>query len=280
MTSRYSSWSQGNILPSDAVDALHLDAIQEADELLWVVISHDCDLANSTKETTVELIPAIKINKPDSSSGYGKNPRILHIEYQLATADNIWLALDARSKCTVDKSQLFNFQPNIDIKLNGDGYTILQHWLASRYFRAAFPENFVTLISRATFTSKKDTLPNRIEKSMTVSGSCIRAILFDLDKGELIERLNTDVYELGIYVLYDSSKPNAHQEAEQIAESLTNDFELAFQKQNNWQGIRLEFCDPISDAVMTVAAQQNLKQWKLEHLSLSEDGVGTMLAVT
>lgn len=277
MTSRYSSWSQGNILSRDATEALGLAYTKEENELFWIVISHDCDLANSAKETTVELIPAIKISKPDSSSGYGKNPRLLHIEYKISATESIWLALDARSKHTVNKSQLFNCQPNIDIKLNGDGYTILQHWLSSRYYRAAFPENFVSLITGAIFTSRKDTLPNRIERSLNESGNSVRAILFDLDKGELIERSSDDIYELGIYVLYDSSKLNAHQEAELIAESLANNFEQAFQKQDNWQGIRLEFCESISDAVMTVAIQQNLKQWKLEHLSLSEDGIGTML---
>lgn len=271
-------WSQGNVLPSAAVDALSLPQKIDGCITYWVVISHDCDLANNTKEQFVELVPGTIIKKLASAS-YGKNPRLLQIAFTDTQNTSIVLELVITERIAVSKAELFSYTPDLSLKLSVSNYAVFQRWLAARYFRAAFPEKFNFLIYSKQFESKQDTLANRIETLLNSHGGQIRAILFDLDKGAMIERESPDIYELGIYVLYDSTEDvnNSYEKAIQVAETLQAHFEQAFYQDDSWEGIEMIFCDPISDNVMTIAQQQNLKQWRLEHLSFREESHTAML---
>jgi hypothetical protein len=270
-------WSQGSFLPHQAVGVLSLPAEIDGSKVYWMVISHDCDLANCIKELLVEVIPCKPIEKPLGSASYGKNPRLLHLHCS-NNAQDIVLELDATLKNAVPKAQVNNFEPDSSLGMNGDNRNILRRWLAARYYRAAFPENFVKLLVSERF-GKKDSVASRIETLLDVYGSKIRAILFNLDAGELIERLDGDNYQLGINVLYDSTKDllAAMQDAESIQQQLEDLFVNVFNQNEKWNGIELIYCDKTSDQVMTVAMQVNLQQWRMEHLSLREDGGGSTL---
>jgi hypothetical protein len=270
---RQFSWRQGDLLTSEAAVALGYCALTDADATFVVVISHDCDLtAELEKEPLAELIVGWRIDKLGGDS-HGKTARRLHIEYQ-AQDGPIYLELMATAKQPIEKQKLFKFSPRNDIGLDGQGIGILQRWLAARYHRAAFPEAFEDRLRSAVIPGKR-TFLKKIELVLSDGGEHIRGLLFDLDEGRDIEReAPDDLYQLGINVLYDSTKdePTAAVAAEKATEELEELFSTAFySEQSGWQNIRLLYCDSMSDNAITVAEREVFKQWRLEHMSLQDD---------
>jgi hypothetical protein len=188
----------------------------------------------------------------------------------------------ATAKQPIEKQKLFEFSHRDDIELDGRGIGILQRWLAARYYRAAFPEAFEDRLRAAVIPGKRAFL-KKIELILSDGGEHIRGLLFDLDEGKDIERQAAeDVYQLGINVLYDSTKdePTAAVVAEAAAHALEELFRTAFySEQAGWQNICLQYCDPISDNGITVAQREMLKQWRLEHMSLQDDPPQPMITV-
>lgn len=278
---RQFSWRQGDLLTSEAAVALGYCAHDAADATFVVVISHDCDLtADIEKEPLAELIVGWRIDKLGGDS-HGKTARRLHIEYQ-AKDGPIVLELMATAKQSIDKQKLFEFSPRNDIGLDGQGIGILQRWLAARYHRAAFPEAFEARL-RSTVIPGKRTFLKKIELILANSGEHIRGLLFDLDEGRDIERETPDdIYQLGINVLYDSTKdePTAAAAAEKAAEELEELFSTAFySEKSGWQNVRLLYCDSMSDNAITVAEREIFKQWRLEHMSLQDDPPQPMITI-
>jgi hypothetical protein len=273
-------WLQGNVLTNDTLNSLGLQNARQKDEIFAVVISHNCDLtAALEKEPIAEVIVGRRIEKLGGDS-FGKTARRLHIEYQ-SDSGPVYIELFANCKKPINKTDLFTHQPRTDIQLNVRDLRILQRWLAARYARAAFPEAFETRLRAAVIPGKYD-LVRKIEKILDVGGDYIRALLFDMDKGEDVERKTPDdLYRLGIVVLYDSlrDEPAAFNAATVTAEALEGIFEAAFKAPTGaWQNVELEYCDPISDTAMTVAMSETLKQWRLEYLSMQEEPLAPMLA--
>ena len=275
---RSTIWRQGNLLREETASSLQLQVEIDNASIVWLIASHDCDLANLDKEPLIEIIPG-KILTKLGQNLYGKNPRSLHLELD-GEDQPLKLELDVTRKTSIEKIAVYGHTPCPRYNLSGDKLIILQRWLAARYYRAAFPDNFVNLLSSKTFLNKKDTLPKRIEALLDNENSKIRSLLFDLDNGDLVERQSGDIYNLGIFVLYDSNSPGntAFDEARKAANEIEQLFLTAFYADNKWEHIEIEYCEPISDQVMTVAQQQNLKQWRLEHISLNENPIGLMLA--
>ncbi len=246
----------------------------DGESLFAVVISHDCDLAaTEDKEPLAEVIVAKRIERLGADS-YAKTARRLHIEYQAEKGSPIALELLATEKKSIDKKELFKFSPREDVFINASGIGILQRWLAARYHRAAFPEAFEERLRNAKIPGKRPFI-KKIEDTLADGGEHIRALLFDLDDGKVEEREEGDVYQLGIYVLYDSTKdePTAAAAATSAASELEKLFAKAFHADPaaDWQGICLKFCEPMSDTSLTVAEREMFKQWRLEHMSLQDD---------
>lgn len=272
-TNRQLSWRQGDVLTDEAASALGLIQNEGADGTFCVVISHDCDLAAvSDKEPVVELIVACRIENPGADT-FGKTARRLHIEYQTSQAP-IYLELLATSKKFLSKENLYKFPPRDEMWLARREIVILQRWLAARYYRAAFPESFENHLRSAVIPGKH-TFLKRIERLLAEGGQHIRGLLFDLDEGNDVERTDAnDLYQLGITVLYDSTKdePAAALSASKAAQGLEELFNAAFHTRGaQWNHVCLTYCDPVSDTAMTVAMCEMLKQWRLEHMSLQDD---------
>ncbi len=267
------TWCQGNVLTGKCALALKLCRQDEIDSKFFVVISHDCDLvASDDKEPFVEIVTASLIKKLGADS-YSKNARRLDLEFQ-SNKSVMFLQLTAVSKQFIDKGDLFQFSPRDDINLNGPSLFTLRRWLASRYIRAAFPNAFEAHLRVAPKAGKKSFLA-QIESILEKAGEHIRGVFFNLDEGENIERVEIDnCYLLDIILLYDTSRdePAAANAAAQAENQLESLFTTAFYSEDadKWQGINLQHCDAVSDAVLTVAQRELLREWRLEHVSLRE----------
>jgi hypothetical protein len=78
--SRETPWRQGHILTPEAANRLGLD--ETGADTCPIVISHDCDLANTnlTAEPDVELIVGKIVPTLNGSFAWGKSPRTLHLQ--------------------------------------------------------------------------------------------------------------------------------------------------------------------------------------------------------
>ncbi len=272
---RNTPWRQGNIVPNEVAKTLDLLSKDASDEALLVVISHDCDLAQPPgTEPNVEIIVGHQIPSVDGNFSYAKNARRLHLTFN-GGGNHISVNLVATQKVVVQKVLLSAYAPADEIRLTAIELTILQRWLAARYRRSAFPDEFDKRLEDRG-------LHNRICRILKTSSDMISAVYFDVDEGQDLKKSGADdVYSLVIYLLYSTDKdPDA---AEAIAEAAKCEIEKAFQEKcfakasRAWHDIELVGCEAIADRAMTVQLAESLKRWSGDHLSLRTSPLHPML---
>lgn len=260
-------WRQGHLLTDDAITALGLQHWETPDQTLVIVASHDCDLAQPPeKEPNIEVVIGRLAPEKDGNSTHAKNARKLHIEF--TGADTFWVEFEATAKAKVDKLELNRFAPRSETTLSPECHAVFQMWLASRYRRSAFPDEF-----ERRLTSKDFKLHERISKAVRPHGELIAGVFFDVDEGVEINRNSADdTYTLDIIIMHsaDSDFEAAEKAAESAAAAIAKAFkEKLFSPTSTWQHIELRSCYPVSESVLTYQQFKQLKRWRLEHLSLA-----------
>lgn len=268
---RDTPWRQGYLVPYEAVRSVLPDSPSDA---IIVVVSHDCDIANNPDvEPVVEVIIGQRIDGVDGNLAFAKNARRLHLNF---TGGSRQLAadLEATRKQEIPKQTLVDYEPIENVSLTITELTILQRWLAARYRRAAFPDEFDR---RLVTTGLRDQL-NKILKS---HGALISALYFDVDEGREVSRSDgDDPYTLAIYLLFDADSDTA----ERAANSARTAIEKAFRekclsgKSSKWVDIELVACEAISDQAMTVQQAESLKRWSADYISLRTEPFQRMLS--
>jgi len=244
-------------------------------EALAVVISHDCDIAQDVgAEPSVEVIVGRRVVVADGNFTYAKSARRLQLTFTGGT-EHLIVDLLASRKITIPKEQLVGHKPVEAVKLTSGELTILQRWLAARYRRSAFPDEFD---KRLTRTGIRD----RLGKILKSAGTSIAAIYFDVDQGEEVSRTGSDEpYALAIYLLYSTEvDPDS---AQQATESAKIAIRKAFrdkclsQATGTWRDIELIDCEAISDRAMTVQQAESFKRWSADHVSLRTEPQQAMM---
>jgi hypothetical protein len=266
--SRETPWRQGHALTNESSIALGLVPAESVGASLTIVISHDCDLAQLPEsEPLVEVIVSQRIEKPDGNCTHAKNSRRLHLPCTASGAP-VCLDLRALAKAAIRKDDLAGHTPNPDVVIDQKDRNVLQRWLAVRYRRAAFPDEFVKRLNDSG-------VAKRLAKILEPLGKHLVAVFFDVDEGAEKERHGeADLYVLRVDLLYSTDEdPTVAQEAaEKAAASMTAAFrERCFDSVAGWKGIELAGCEPIADEAMTYAMSTQLKQWNMDYLSLRGD---------
>jgi hypothetical protein len=176
-------WRQGQFLSGTDAATLGLIPPEKIETTLAFLVSHDCDIAKGIRvEPNVEIILGQLVTESDPNFKFRKNPRCL--EFQLTS--NQFVQLDIRTIIKRSKDALLDLRP-ID-QLSKEDLQILQAWLAARYSRPAFPDDFDKHI-------KKHIAEKLFQWGKTL-GAVTTALLFSLESKE-------GIYELGILVLYN-----------------------------------------------------------------------------
>lgn len=267
---RHTPWRQGHALTNETAISLGLVRVEEAPTAVAMVVSHDCDLTQSPEvEPSIEIIIGGRIAVADGNFSHAKNPRRLHLPCT-ENGSTIYLDLRARDKRGLPKENLATHLPNANMALTPEGSSILQRWLAARYRRSAFPEEFERRIDETG-------LDKRIAKILEPLGTHLIAIFFDVDEGRELERKGSDdLYALRIDLLYSTELDPvaALDAAEQASSAISAAFrDRCFVTGKGWQGLELVSCEPISDEAMTYRMSTQLKRWNAEYLSLRADSV-------
>lgn len=141
-----SGWLQGCVVkPEDVAHLLDLAGKSElfADDVMLIVASGSCDVANST-DLVIEFSVARYIDK-DANFGnfcFNKNPRKLNCTLE-SLQGNKYVTLIAFEKISIIKDNIpVGILPNLEIQFTQEELNFYIDWLASRYKRPAFPTEF------------------------------------------------------------------------------------------------------------------------------------------
>ncbi|KAB2891398.1 MAG: hypothetical protein F9K32_04545 [Desulfobulbaceae bacterium] len=269
-------WRQGQFLTEKATESFELVASGDTGLKFPIVISHDCDISNSPDcEPNIEIIVGTRIEAVDGNCTHSKNPRKLHLLAKQGDAD-VCLELWATDKRAISKLELLAFKPSNELTLPTKELLTLQRWLAARYYRTAFPDEFDRRFNQTG-------LQKALIKTLKPLGHHIIAALFDIENEENVGRKIEDLYTLTIYLLYDTASDPlvAERVAQEAAQSILEIFErCCYDTENStWHYIELLDCHPIADTTMTYAESQSLKKWNIDHLSLRSEEEQPMLFI-
>ncbi len=278
---RETPWRQGLLLTADAIDAFGLGGAVAPQDVAALVISHDCDVAQGTDaEPMVELIVGRYIEAAVGSFTNCKNLRRLHLDCTGGSTPRT-VELQVGDRTTVPKSatagpSLGDYSPRRDVTLTYRERRILQRWLAARYERASFPDEFDRRLKDETGVAE------RISAALKDSGSDILAIFFDVDSGEEIARVGKEeAYELAITLVYSTTVDprKAEQSAKDAAARIKDIFirRCRSKDDGDWHWIELTDVAVISDEALTYAQSQYLVRWYADHISLRADPIQPML---
>ena len=268
--SRKVGWRQGHVVPTDALEAL---GIAHETDILVIVVSHDCDLANDDLEAEpyVEVIVGRALAAANQSLTRTKSPRTLHLELT-CEGRAACIQLVATQKRFIPKSRLASWRPDARYSLDPKGLEILRHWLAVRYARAAFPDEFVNRLRRVT------KLADRLEKIVKQPevDRAVSAVYFHLDTLEERDSEDSRPYELTVVLVYEPGADplRSGDLAADAAERIRTTFRakcLVDEARDLWQHIRLVDVLALSEEEITVSQAKALQQWRLEHISLKPD---------
>jgi hypothetical protein len=271
---RSTPWRQGSLLTTEAAGAFALRSKADSARTAVMVISHDCDLAQDPEaEPSVELIVGRFIDESDGNFMHCKNLRLLHLRCS-AGANICNVELDARQRITLPKSTgdelgLDTFSPNSSYAMSGTEKRTLQRWLALRYSRAAFPDEFNRRLGDETGVAE------RLARAFKTTGRYIPGVFFDVDDGIENERQGPeDLYRLIVTVLYttDQDEEAALKAAEEAKVRITKIFQSRCTKKDSkgltWHWIELVDVEVMSDHALSYAQSLYLTRWQADHLSL------------
>jgi hypothetical protein len=138
---RKTPWCQGHVLTAETLAALQLVG-NDSLKSVAVVISHDCDLAQlPAVEPFVELIVGQRVGLPDGNLTHAKNPRRVHLP-ATEGGETVFIELTATERRLIPKTDFAEHLPSSRLILEPNARNVLQHWLAARYRRSAFPDLF------------------------------------------------------------------------------------------------------------------------------------------
>lgn len=279
MLMRDNDWRQGDLLTQEAAAKLTALESSVSENHRFVVITHDCDLPHSG-ETWVEVIVAEVVTGANPQLSYAKNPRKLHLGYEIAGGESIVIELRHGERRVVPKDE-FKMHAVRDgsALLPIDAKRALKQWLAARYGRPAFPNAFEERLRKVI--SNKKTVERQIGKILEPEAKHLVGLFFDLGEQRSEEISEGDPYALSISVVYAATEggKQARESAEKIAGQLSELFERAYGKADNATEIALDACEAVADISITLADLRRVDQWRLEYISLGDDQNGDFLAV-
>lgn len=221
------TWRQGSIISRDliqgATDAICLPRSIPADSL-FILISQDCDIVYKRYdiEPFIEFLVATRTEAIGKNKGlqWGKHPR--RFQFSITRQDNGTLfEIDINDRYRAPRQILLSKLP--EQRLDRTLTEAIGRWVAKRYTRAAFPDEF----NRRT-DAARDSLADLFKKR----GDLILSIHIRIEP-EDIELPETENYRIMLYVICERQTwedPSSRSAATKLVEQI---------------GIKLRACDGI-----------------------------------
>lgn len=274
-------WRQGHLLTPESTKALGLVRASAGDgEVVAVVVSHDCDIHNE-KELFVEVIVGHILGRKDKQFEKARHPRQLHYSSpsaHLGTERHVALRHEDLVKVPV--------KDFFATACQDDQYSIdqtekrgLKQWLAARYGRPAFPDDFETYLRKPY--GNKSTVEKAIAAIVSDEEGLLVGLFLDLGEYRTENPPKGEPFGLRIYVVYDASNApeKARSYGEAVADKITALFVEVYGQEDAATEIALERCTAVADLEFRLSDIRRTDQWRLEYASLRREPPGDFLAV-
>lgn len=156
-------WRQGSVLRCDdnALLGTHYLEGRLAGDLIGLVVSQSCDLTHESHqgEPYAEILVGLRAEddaalKRRGNCSAGKHPRCLHMPIR-QDGNEVWFQFLPWDRLFLDRAELADRMPDdARVVLQAD-LDLLVTWLAQRYVRAAFPDDFNSLLDATRSKQKK-----------------------------------------------------------------------------------------------------------------------------
>lgn len=249
-------WRQGSILPADLVAPLPGNSNNE--EEIFVVVSHDCDVTNSSleNEPMVEILKA-KIRSDKQSNGallFGKHPRRIQFEVEIS-GETVYAEANAHDRLFVQRKLLLDCTPDTERNCSPLVVEQVSDWLSRRYVRSAFPDTFNNRIRPAQ---------RHIKKALSTQGQNITGIFAAMEKwDELPDNESYRFFVVATMTDDDYSDPQKREHAQKPLDKIEQ---------------RLQACDGIdveswlaSEGDISIADYRRMRRLDFDYLSLQDD---------
>ena len=192
---RVAGWRQGSLIrPADRHRMLEA-SIDHAPEpgntpFRLIVITQDCDLiGESDIEPFVELFLGRGIEAMDPLCRNGRNPRLLHVPLIEPQHRHSWLEISIHDRFRIRKEALVELAADDTVRIAIEEIGLLKRWIAKRYIRPAFPDEF---------NRRLDTVRRRLEKLFkSTEGRVVTGLFLDVAD----EELDADTpYDIGVRI--------------------------------------------------------------------------------
>ncbi len=256
-------WRQGSVFREDDHPRLS-EAFQfdiPANSRL-IVVSQDCDIVHPSieGEPFVEVILATRL--ADGASGsltYGKNPRRLHIPIRINDDAQDFECLSRRY--IIDRRFLVGHAPDNDSVVASSTILVIRRWLAARYTRTAFPDEFNARIRKGLEVQ---------ERSLKRRGAEISGIYIAVNPWEEVDEGET--YQVSLYATMEVETWSDHRIRGEMS-SLLGDIATAL---NRCDGIEVDDFQLLSEADLSLADIRLLRRWDYDYLSYRDTPGGAL----
>ena len=253
-------WLQGSIINPELVEYLitigELPTVSEIG--YWVVLSHDCDVTNLSfdAEPRVEVIfgKLIDPHEKDGNQEWGKNARLLQLSDPPDSQPQEHLQFNVHQRHWFSRSNLCKHKPASRI-LNPEIISRLSAWIAKRYVRSGFPDEFVERTRVAV---------SKIRKKSKKDGQYITGLYLLLKDVELTP---SEEYEI---IIIASMRPQHYEnvEIQKIGNRLLGEIEAFI---SDCKGIDVKTIELRSESKISLTELRFMKRWDFDDLTLRGD---------
>ena len=228
---------------------------------MWMVVSHDCDVTNGNLEAepNVEIICLEHVEDQDGHLFWAKNPR----RYQFvdgATGDSQVYQLGVHEKVSIDRVYLIDSSPDGDRTIDDENVRRVCSWLARRYIRSAFPDEFNERTRRATI---------KLKKPLKKSGDALTGVYLLVVDDEL---LSEEDYRITLSATMrddEFDNPRVRQKAQELVNKLESEL-------NSCDGIDVLESELLPERDVSLSDLRLLKRWDFDDLSLRAESVSEL----
>jgi hypothetical protein len=256
-------WRQGSVLPPSSFGILSELSGTEFNpgQHCAVVASQDCDVVHCSYKTepSVEIVRGVRRKRLDGNLAFGKSGRKLQLEFSTADGPMVF-ELSIHERFLVDRRILEDVEPDATVSLSSREKRTLAGWLAKRYKRHAFPDEFNRRL-------KEQPHSDDIRNLFKAYGQEIEAV-FVLLQPEDEELSAGESYVVNLYAVMASEDYDDTETRTRLEEEFINPLEASF---GAFTGIELGAAMLVSDEDFSLADIGRTRRMDLDDLSYRDD---------
>jgi hypothetical protein len=198
-------------------------------------------------------------SQPDGTLAWFRSPRICHFTETIGGVRGAW-QVSIHDRVTIPRRLLLDHQPSRQKVLPPETVRRIASWVARRYTRAAFPDEF----NRRCLPAQK-----RLKGRLKSEGYFLTAIFLVVQDEELDENSCYEVVVIGCMREDTFQAPETRAKAQALVDAIESALDECM-------GIEVRESSVRSEASITLDDLRMLKRWDFDYLSLRDESVADL----